>query len=63
MTFFSCPKRKKSYFFFVNWKLYTCPQYTFSYVRFGQLLFLGLSNSCLNVTFICPGQSGKCLLM
>ena len=58
MTFLLAPKRKRVIFCIESIYVHN----TLSLARFGQLLFLGLvQNTCPNLTFTCPGQSGKCL--
>ena len=57
MTFLLAPKRKRLIFVLKV----VCPQYTSSLPDSGYCYFQVFQNACPNLTFACPGQSGKCL--
>ena len=60
VIFTSCPKKIYELFFVLK---VVCPQYTFSLPDSGNWYLLVFQNACPNLTFTCPGQSGKCFNM
>ena len=60
MTSLLAPKR--TCFLFFYWKSYVRNTLlSFSWPDSGNCYFLVFQNACTNLTFNCPGQSGKCL--
>ena len=53
------PERKRV--IFINFLKVLCPQCTFSLPDSGTCYFLVFQNAGPDLTFTCPGQSGKCL--
>ena len=61
LTFLLAPKRERVIIIFVL--KVVCPQYTLtcSLPISDYCYFFVFKSACLNLTFTCPGQSGKCL--
>ena len=59
MTILLASKRKQV--IYVLKVVHVCPQYTFSLPDSANFYFLVFQNTCPNLTFTCPGHSGKCL--
>ena len=59
MTVLLAPKRKKVIFCIES---QIGSQYTFCLSDLGNCYLLSFQNACPNLTFTCPGQSGKVLM-